>query len=493
MKNKHSRSFLWWILPILFFTIVLSANLSAQLSSIGGFEGDLPSYWTKGAEPTGSTLEWATDQFRSMGKSLKITKSVTTEAAVWESENVVDFWSPQHLANVDIKIGAWVRTEGVNTNPTTEDEKWKVSYSFYDSAGTLIGETVMDLDQSTASSGAFYADTNNVGETILPEDSWTTIMKFIGGKDATGTVWADDFMHYGRAGAWAGQNWNTAVGVPSGWIYWFPPIGGNDGEITKGFENTIVTTEEAHSGTHSLKFDLPFTREQGDAFVGTNRMMLLSGTAPGDYVRISVWLKASDLVPDSAALYPVTWAVGFTYGFWKGNGNNDGFNNIDGYPIDMQFVLPSVTQFDWTQYFIDIPVPNDPEAVAMSVRLHAYSRFTGTVYWDDLEVNPVGVTDVDNDGLIPAVFNVFQNYPNPFNPSTTISYAIPQQSNVMVKIYDMLGREVKTLVSGEQMPGVYNVLWNGDNNSGVNVATGIYLYRVVAGNNVQVRKMILLK
>ena len=113
--------------------------------------------------------------------------------------------------------------------------------------------------------------------------------------------------------------------------------------LTKGFENTIVTTEEAHSGTHSLKFELPFDRETQDAFVGTKRMMLLSGTGPGDFVRVSVWLKASNLVPDSAALYPVTYAVGFTYGYWKGNGNNDGFNSIDGYPIDMQFVFPSVT------------------------------------------------------------------------------------------------------------------------------------------------------
>ncbi len=120
MMNEHSRNFLWGILPILFLILFVPAKVDAQY--IGGFEGDLPSYWTKGAEPSGSTLEWATDQFRSMGKSLKITKGVTTEAAVWESENVVDFWSPQHLANVDIKIGAWVMTEGVNTNPATEDE-----------------------------------------------------------------------------------------------------------------------------------------------------------------------------------------------------------------------------------------------------------------------------------------------------------------------------------------------------------------------------------
>ncbi len=493
MLKEHSPIVLWGIIPILFLILFVPAKVDAQSGYIGGFEGDLPSYWMKGAEPSGSTLTWATDQSRSLGKSLKISKGVTTEAAVWESENMVDFWSPQHLANVDIKIGAWVMTEGVNTNPLTEDEKWKISYTFYDELGALIGTTVMDLDQSTASSGAFYADTNGVGETILPEDSWTTIIKFIGGKDATGTVWASDFMHVGRGGAWAGQNWNQGVGVPTGFIYWFPPIGGNDGEISNGFENTVVTKEEAHTGTHSLKFDLPFDRIPHDAFVGTRRFML-EGVGPGDVARISVWIKASNLVPDSADLYPTTWAVGFTYGFWKGVGNNDGFNSIDGYPHDMQFVLPAdETEFDWIHYLVGLIVPDDPEAVAMSVRLHVYSRFTGTIYWDDLDIPAMSVNDVENDGFIPEEFSVSQNYPNPFNPSTTINFSIPQQSRVVIKVYDIMGREIKTLLNEDKSPGSYSAQWNGENSYGTRVATGIYLYRVVAGNFTQVKKMILLK
>ncbi|HDZ58440.1 MAG TPA: T9SS type A sorting domain-containing protein, partial [Ignavibacteriales bacterium] len=144
-------------------------------------------------------------------------------------------------------------------------------------------------------------------------------------------------------------------------------------------------------------------------------------------------------------------------------------------------------------YSIDVPVPDDPEAVAMSVRLHVYSRFTGTIYWDDLEVRPVTVTDVENDSFIPAVFEVSQNYPNPFNPSTIINYSIPQQSYVLIKIYDIVGREVKTLVSEEKSPGYYNVVWNADNNYGSKVATGIYIYRIIAGNYIQSKKMILLK
>ena len=157
----------------------------------------------------------------------------------------------------------------------------------------------------------------------------------------------------------------------------------------------------------------------GDAFVGTRRFML-KGAGPGDDVTISVWLKASNLVPDSAALYPTTWAVGFTYGFWKGVGNNDGFNNIAGYPIDMQFVLPSVTQFDWTEYFIDIPVPNDPEAVAMSVRLHPYARFTGTIYWDDLEFPVIG-------GVIPVELTAFTASTS--NGKVTLNWSTATETN----------------------------------------------------------------
>ncbi len=97
-----------------------------------------------------------------------------------------------------------------------------------------------------------------------------------------------------------------------------PPIGGNDGELTKGYQNTVVTTEAAHSGLKSLKFDLPFDRETQDGFVGARRVVLdpggtmelnkpvditkLAGVTEGDHLRLTVWLKGSNLVPDSAAI-----------------------------------------------------------------------------------------------------------------------------------------------------------------------------------------------
>ena len=163
-----------------------------------------------GNNPGDNTLSWATDQYRSMGHSLKIDKTTTGDSASWISENMADIWSPQHLANVDIMLGAYVKTMNVNTNPADDDSRWWISYTFYDSAGALIGETKLPIDQSSASSSGWIADTNGVGETILPKDSWKTIIKFVAGKNATGTVWADDFIFIGRGGAWAGQDWNTS-------------------------------------------------------------------------------------------------------------------------------------------------------------------------------------------------------------------------------------------------------------------------------------------
>ena len=84
--------------------------------------------------------------------------------------------------------------------------------------------------------------------------------------------------------------------------------------------------------------------------------------------------------------------------------------------------------------------------------------------------------------------NLSQNYPNPFNPSTTIKYSIPKNSLVTLKVYDVLGREVKTLVNEYKTAGDYNADFNASH-----LASGIYFYRITAGKYTAVRKMQLLK
>ena len=103
------------------------------------------------------------------------------------------------------------------------------------------------------------------------------------------------------------------------------------------------------------------------------------------------------------------------------------------------------------------------------------------------------VTAIDNELVIPQKFTLEQNYSNPFNPATTIRFALPEASFVILRIYNMLGQEVKTLVNGEKNAGTYNVQWRGDNNFGRKVSSGTYIYRVIAGQNIFTKKMILLK
>ncbi len=465
-----------------------------QLSAIGGFEGTLPSFWNIGGQPTNSTVTWATDQSHSMGHSLKITKTATSDTASWVSSNMCDIWSPQVSANVDILLGAYIMTSGVNTNPTADSAKWYVAYTFYDSAGTLIGTTKLPINQTTATSSGWIADTNAVGSTILPRAAWTLIVSFVGGKNATGTVWADDFLFTGRGGAWAGQDWNTSVGVPTGWYYWLPPIGGNDGNLSDGFQNTLVTTTTAHTGTHSLMFNMPAGRPSQDGFVGTKLIPFANldqGTIhSGDSVRISVWIKGSGLLPDSAAAHPSTWAVGITPQWSAKYGNNDGYSTQGN---DYQFVFPSATSFDWTQYTVDLIVPTG--VVSLETRLHVYSTFVGTVYFDDLDVEKIssttGVKSVSAN--TPHIFDLSNNYPNPFNPSTKIEYSVPTNGLVSLFVYNILGQRVRTLANSPMAAGQYSVTWDGRNDAGSALSSGVYFYRLQAGSMAIVKKMLLLK
>jgi hypothetical protein len=89
---------------------------------------------------------------------------------------------------------------------------------------------------------------------------------------------------------------------------------------------------------------------------------------------------------------------------------------------------------------------------------------------------------------LPTEFRLSQNYPNPFNPMTTFSLGIPSKTLVSLKIYDLLGREIVTLVSEELAAGNYTRQWNA-----ANMTSGIYFYRLQAGSFTETKKLILLK
>ena len=113
--------------------------------------------------------------------------------------------------------------------------------------------------------------------------------------------------------------------------------------------------------------------------------------------------------------------------------------------------------------------------------------------------NPTEV-ESEIDGTVPTEFALNQNFPNPFNPSTKIRYSIPRSTeyysvlqNVTLKVYDILGNEVATLVNEYKPAGSYEVEFNGHSDGGQNLSSGVYFYKLQAGSYIETKKMTLLK
>jgi hypothetical protein len=179
----------------------------------------------------------------------------------------------------------------------------------------------------------------------------------------------------------------------------------------------------------------------------------------------------------------------------------DGHFGFFGFPPPKEFLNSGVDAYQ----FHDFVITNDDT-------LHFVYEFApeighpkclveGKIYIPDLIS---AYTAVENNKMEPTTFKLFQNYPNPFgsatpsgNPTTTIKYSIPASETqnfasltkmVTLKIYDVLGREIKTLVNEQQTPGNYSVKFNA-----ANLPSGVYFYRLKAGNFVQTKKMVLLR
>ncbi len=145
------------------------------------------------------------------------------------------------------------------------------------------------------------------------------------------------------------------------------------------------------------------------------------------------------------------------------------------YSLIDEDVTPGLTYYYWLE----------------DVDLHGRSTMHGPV-----TATPTSVEERE-ETPIPTVFSLAQNYPNPFNAFTLIRYALPavssQQSAVGLKIYNIAGQEIRTLVEEEQAPGYYSVSWDGRDGLGKEVSSGIYFYRLQAGSYTEIKKMILLK
>ena len=225
-----------------------------------------------------------------------------------------------------------------------------------------------------------------------------------------------------------------------------------------------LSNERVKAGTMAGRLAYSFTHDSGGAVV------LDAGSRPAitNYLTIGVWVYGDESenqlhavfqpADQSIDLGPVTWRG------WK----------------FLEMSLDSVTGV--TKQFSDFILEQADSGSK-----------TGVLYFDDMRLNAT-VTGARRPAVLgPTVFRLEQNYPNPFNPETRIAFDLPSTSEVTLVILDMLGRRVRTLISGERPAGRFTVTWNGRDDGGNAVASGAYFYRIQAGSNIMTRKMMLIR
>ena len=146
------------------------------------------------------------------------------------------------------------------------------------------------------------------------------------------------------------------------------------------------------------------------------------------------------------------------------------------------FTIPAVSQKSSSEKLAVNPDPSDLTAKLSQDGTH-------------IEYFTVTLSKAENEESvnIPTTFYLNQNYPNPFNPSTTIEYGLPQSGHVELTVFNALGQKVLTLVNEDQPAGIQRVVWNGTNDRGIRVASGMYLYRIKANGTTNIKRLLLIK
>ena len=162
-----------------------------------------------------------------------------------------------------------------------------------------------------------------------------------------------------------------------------------------------------------------------------------------------------------------------------------------GYQRQLAFFLRFVIREAADEQFVPVYTYSDSEYGQPIFILEGGDDLMPMTVTGGLYYQTVGVTDTDPN--LPVDFSLAQNYPNPFNMDTNIEFALPERTEASLDIYDVLGRHIRTVISGAFEPGRYTVSWNGVDDSGSTVTSGMYFYRLKTTTADLTGKMVLLK
>jgi len=237
---------------------------------------------------------------------------------------------------------------------------------------------------------------------------------------------------------------------------------------------------------------------------GYSGLVVYADSSKKDFYKMRVDFDASDRINFSGLKSdPTTFLPLFSKDF-KGVDNPGLYPTTDGWhKLKVEIRNTSTTQTSIWCYFDGTLLKNCPITDTISTRvtsggfgLYSFQQSAAGLasYFDNIVVKTLPVTFVqENSGPTPSDFHLSQNYPNPFNPETRISYRLSTGGFTTLTVHDQLGRTIKTLVSQNQTSGEHVVVWDGKDNAGNIVSSGVYFYSLKTGTIMESKKMVLMK
>jgi len=311
--------------------------------------------------------------------------------------------------------------------------------------------------------GAVFGTGSQVAITVKVSDSLAiTSVDFYAGTTKIGTVTASPYTF----------NWSPAAGN-----YTLFAVATN----SQGHKQTSGTIQIT-VGTPSMTRLEAENAKLGTTFTSGTSIKVVSLITASNHKYVSIASNDSTATitwyinnSSSAGNYQIAFGYGMGYGTPKTQNLK-----VNGVKVDtILFTGASTTAWYERTKVVALAAGNNTIQIQPS---------WGYMYFDYLSVPAANITSVENTNQLPTNYSLSQNYPNPFNPTTNIKYSIMKESQVSLKVFDVLGREVENLVNTKQVAGSYQVNFNASK-----LASGVYIYRIIAGDFVQSMKMMLIK
>ncbi len=322
--------------------------------------------------------------------------------------------------------------------------------------------------------------------------------------------WDDNLVHAGGSGAWIVKNsWGTAWGGTCGY-------GTEKGYFTIAYNSANIGQYSSYMYDYQDYDEAGFFMHYDDggftnywSYGTTTGWGMCKFAAPDDIDLLRVEFWTSDVTTD-IDIYVYDNFVGGTLSTLLGSKLNSSFAEAGYHSV----ALDAPIQFsNGEEFYIAVKFTNSSfispivaDAQTPTELSTTYISSNGTS-WYDLGTNAtpsdVGIraratltlaqSIDDKEITAPNDFIMSQNYPNPFNSATTIDYSIPRQLPVTIDIYNLLGQKVKSIIDEVKPAGNYTAIWDGTDSNNRSASTGVYYYRISAGNMTDVKKLVLLK